>query len=159
MHIFTFFITYIHIVSLEHTDFPADFSAFVSPIILSITLIHFSIRICKNYIWTEESSRFWLLASENTLLACMHARSLSCVWLFLTPRTVARQAPLVHGISQAWILEWVAVSSSRGSSWPRHQTCISCVSCTGRQILCHWATWEAQTHHLDSLKYFQPSVG
>ena len=28
----------------------------------------------------------------------------------------------VHGISQAWILEWVAISFSRGSSRPRNQT-------------------------------------
>ena len=35
----------------------------------------------------------------------------------------------VHGISQARILEWVAISSSRGSSWPRDWTNISCVSC------------------------------
>ena len=41
----------------------------------------------------------------------------------------------VHGILQARILEWVAVSSSRGSSWHRDQTCISYVSCTGRQGL------------------------
>ena len=46
----------------------------------------------------------------------------------------------VHGISQARMLEWVAISFSRGSSWPRDQTHISCVSCIGRQILllpCH----------------------
>ena len=36
----------------------------------------------------------------------------------------------VHGIPQARILEWVMVPSSRGSSQPRDQTCISCVSCT-----------------------------
>ena len=35
----------------------------------------------------------------------------------------------VYGISQARILEWVAISYSRGSSQPRDQTCISCVSC------------------------------
>ena len=28
----------------------------------------------------------------------------------------------VHGILQARILEWVAISSSRGSSWPRKRT-------------------------------------
>ena len=28
----------------------------------------------------------------------------------------------VHGILQARMLEWVAISSSRGSSWPRDQT-------------------------------------
>ena len=36
----------------------------------------------------------------------------------------------VHGILQARILEWVAISSSRGSSQCRDQTHISCVSCT-----------------------------
>ena len=32
----------------------------------------------------------------------------------------------VHGILQARILEWVAISFSRGSSWPRDQTQVSC---------------------------------
>ena len=42
---------------------------------------------------------------------------LSRVWLSVTPWTIACQAPLsVHGISQAGILEWVAISYSRGSS-------------------------------------------
>ena len=35
----------------------------------------------------------------------------------------------VHRISQAEILEWVAMLFSRGSSWPRDRTCISSVSC------------------------------
>ena len=43
----------------------------------------------------------------------------------------------VHGILQTRILEWVAVSFSRGSSWPRVGSCI------GRQILDCWATREA----------------
>ena len=43
----------------------------------------------------------------------------------------------VHGIFQARILEWVAISFSRGSSWPRDQTWVSCVSCIGRQVLYH----------------------
>ena len=41
----------------------------------------------------------------------------------------------VHGISQARILEWVAVSFSRGSSQPRDQTHVSCIS---RRVLYHW---------------------
>ena len=32
----------------------------------------------------------------------------------------------VHGILQARVLEWVAISFSRGSSWPRDQTYVSC---------------------------------
>ena len=34
----------------------------------------------------------------------------------------------VHGISQAKILEWVAISFSRGSSQPRDGTCVSCIA-------------------------------
>ena len=41
----------------------------------------------------------------------------------------------VHGILQVRILEWVAISSSRGSSWARDRTHIPWVSCIGRQIL------------------------
>ena len=46
----------------------------------------------------------------------------------------------LHGISQARILEWVAISSSRGPSRSRAQTQVSCI---GRQILYQWATREA----------------
>ena len=53
-----------------------------------------------------------------------------------------RQPDSVHEVLQARILEWVAVCFSRVSSWARDQTC---VSCTGRLILYHWATWEAQS--------------
>ena len=43
----------------------------------------------------------------------------------------------VHGIFQAKMLEWVAISSSRGSSQPRGQTFIFCVSCiAGRFFTC-----------------------
>ena len=60
----------------------------------------------------------------------------SRVWLFATPWTTAHQAP-VRGILQAWILEWVATSSSRGSSQPRDQTRVSYVSCIGSWTLDH----------------------
>ena len=49
----------------------------------------------------------------------------------------------VHGILQARILQWVAISFSRGSSWPRDQTHVSCVPYSGRWILDHCTTWEA----------------
>ena len=41
----------------------------------------------------------------------------------------------LHGVFQARILEWVALSFSRESSRPRDQTCISYVSCIGKQVL------------------------
>ena len=48
----------------------------------------------------------------------------------------------VHGISQARILEWVAISFSIGSSQPRNLAHI-CDSCIGRRILYYCVTWEA----------------
>ena len=60
---------------------------------------------------------------------CCYCAVLSHVQLFSTPWTVAHQAPLsVHGVSQARVLEWVAISSSRGSFQLRDQTHISFVS-------------------------------
>ena len=47
----------------------------------------------------------------------------------------------VCGISQARILEQVAISFFRGSSWLRDQTCIPC---TGKWVLYQCTTWEAQ---------------
>ena len=41
----------------------------------------------------------------------------------------------VHGDLQARILVWVAMSSSRGSSWPKDQTLISCTFCIDRLVL------------------------
>ena len=73
-------------------------------------------------------------------LVCVYvcAQSLQFVWLFVTLRTVARQAFSVQGVLQARILVWVAVPSSRGSSWPRDRACISYVSYMGRWVLYHW---------------------
>ena len=48
----------------------------------------------------------------------------------------------VHGILQARILEWVAMPSSRESSWPRDKTRISCIA--GR-FFTFWATSEAHS--------------
>ena len=44
------------------------------------------------------------------------AKSLSHIQLFAAPWIVARPAPLSVGILQARILEWIAISCSRGSS-------------------------------------------
>ena len=52
-----------------------------------------------------------------------------------------------HGIFQARILEWVAISSSRGSSRPRDWTYAFCLSSTNRQILYHCTMWEGKIWH------------
>ena len=58
----------------------------------------------------------------------------------------------VHRILQAIILEWVAMPSSRESSWPSDQTCLSCI---GRWTLYHWATSEAQGRDWESRNHVE----
>ena len=55
--------------------------------------------------------------------------------------------PSVHGILQARILEWVAISISRGSCPPRDWTCVSCL---GRWIF-------SPLSHLGSLVPWLPT--
>ena len=54
-----------------------------------------------------------------------------------TPWSCSPPGSSVHGISEARILEWVATSSSRGSSWPRYQTRVSCIA---GGFFTYWAT-------------------
>ena len=67
------------------------------------------------------------------------AQSLSCVRL-CDPMDYSPSGSSVHWISQTSTLEWVAISSSRGSSQPRGQTHTSSI---GRWVLYHCTTWEA----------------
>ena len=60
----------------------------------------------------------------------------------------------LHGISQIRILEWVAISFSRGSSWPRDWTRVSSISCIDRWILYQWATREAPYSSIIKLSTF-----
>ena len=84
--------------------------------------------------------------------SCM-PRFFSHVGLFATPGTVAHQAPLSVGILQARILEWVTISSSRGSSWPRDWTRVSCGSRIIGRFFTTNATWEANASSAYWLAY------
>ena len=69
----------------------------------------------------------------------MHECARSCLTLW-DPMDRSPPGSSVHGVLQARILEWVAMPSSRGSSWPRGRTW---VSCTGGRFFTTWATREA----------------
>ena len=56
-------------------------------------------------------------------------------WLWAEGNPLHLTLLLGPWVLQARILEWVAMPSSRGSSQPRDQSCVSYVSCTGRQVL------------------------
>ena len=72
-----------------------------------------------------------------SLLSLSPAWSLSRVRLLVTPWAVPYYSP--PGISQAGVLEWVAISFSRGSSQPRDRSQVSCI--IGRSFTI-WATKE-----------------
>ena len=79
----------------------------------------------------------------------------SCVRLFATPWTVARQAPLFMGIFQARIPEWVAMPFSRGSFQPRDPTQVSCIA---GGFFTVWATGEALSTSGSSLYIKETSI-
>ena len=57
--------------------------------------------------------------------ACVHAQLGPSL---CDPMDCSLPGSSVHEISQARILEWAAISSSRGSSWPRDQNCTFCTA-------------------------------
>ena len=59
--------------------------------------------------------------TENTVFVII-VKFLRCAQVFCDPVDCSPSGSSVHGISQARVLEWVAISFSRGSSWPRDQT-------------------------------------
>ena len=79
----------------------------------------------------------------TSVCVCACLCVLSYVRLSATPLDYSPPSSSVHRLFQVRILEWVAISFSRGSSLSRDQIRVSCVFCTVGQVLYYWATWEA----------------
>ena len=123
----------------------SDLSALVDLIQLDLVSDSFTNKLSIKAHPGFSSSTYGNLAKEQSLLipsgffwllrfrVLMHAQSLLtlCDPTECSPRTSS-----VHRIFQARILEWVAISYSRVSSWPRDGIRVSCL---GRRILYHWA--------------------
>ena len=75
-----------------------------------------------NTILNREKHKAFQLKEQGNNVSSYHSfPSYVCVRsvlsnTFVTPWTVAHQAPLIHGIALPRILEWVATPFSRGSS-------------------------------------------
>ena len=72
--------------------------------------------------------------------ACIHAKLLQLCLTLCNPMDYNLPGSSVHGILQARILEWRAIPFSKGSSWPRNRTRVSCIAGTFFTI---WAIREA----------------
>ena len=82
------------------------------------------------------SEYIWFISSTNCWKGCAQSLQL-CLTLCNLPDSS------VLGIFLARVPEWVAMSSSRESSWPRAQTLISRVSCTtGRFFIIEPPSWK-----------------
>ena len=130
---------------------------------LTVQKIMCIIRICivweRNFSCKEVIVDIILGCSEMFLgvLLCTNIFFSGCWWYShqvvsdsWDPMDCSRQAPP----SMARILEWVTISFSRESSWPRNQAQVSCI--TGR-FFTSWATRKAL--HFCSLDRTYISVG
>ena len=79
--------------------------------------------------------------STQGFLYSIHTCSVveSCL-ILCDPKDCSPTGSSVHGLLQARILEWAAIPFSRGSSWPRDQSLVSCI---GGRFFTVWATRDA----------------
>ena len=80
------------------------------------------------------------LCHRHALISVVLVPSLSHVWPFCHPMDCNQPGSSVHGVFRARILEWVAISFSRGSFWPRDRT----------PHLLHWQAGSLPLSHLGS---------
>ena len=102
------------------------------------------VLLCLERVWggfckVAASSISWCVWQSNN---CLHFIKTHQIFVHssISMLHVCSVAPLSLEFPRQ---EQAIISYSRGSSWPRDWICISCISCIGRQILYHWATWEA----------------
>ena len=118
--------------------------------------------------YSQGSSLFGPQGFSNTLICFVVLLLYSSVWVrakslqscltHYDPTDCGPPGSFVHGILQARILEWAAMSSSRGSSQPRAWTSLSYVSSIGRRVLYHQCHLEVQASASLWLKKWMPPI-
>ena len=106
------------------------------------------LAIVHNYVLCTVMHLFHSFMKQVFIERLQHTRNFFdyCIGRWIGQSEVAQSCPTlcdpmdyslpgssVHGIFQARVLEWIAISFSRGSSWPRDRTQVSCVA--GRDAL------------------------
>ena len=81
-------------------------------------------------------------------LLCVHAKLVHSCLTHCDPVDYSPPGSSVHKIFQARILEWVAVLSSRGSSWPRDWTHVSTSPALAGKFFTTSATWETPHYYV-----------
>ena len=109
-----------------------------SPHIITCTFLIFLPSCCAHSHWLSQAC----YSCPALLCMCWCAQSLQSCLSLCNPMDCSPPGSSVYGILQARILEWVAISSSGGSSWPKDWTRVSCVSCTADRFCTprHWGS-------------------
>ena len=94
----------------------------------------------RKFIYAHSKTKIWRAIHQSIEWVSEVAQS--CLTL-CDPMDCSLPGSSICGVLQARILEWVAISSSRGSSRPRDQTQVSRIA--GRRFTL-WATREAPPH-------------
>ena len=123
--------------AFQDSDLSAEGSTFLggTPVFSGIELEIQDGAVCKRGPVIFHDCKFFHSNFDYKFLlrVCLYAKSLQPCSDSVTPWIVAHQAPLSMECSRR-ILEWVAISFSRGSFQPRDGSCVSCI---GRWILYH----------------------
>ena len=94
---------------------------------------------CPENPWAQRCHLVYLTAISQF---CGHMLCRSVMSNSLQPHNCSPPGSSAHGILQARILEWVAISFSRGSSQSRNQTGVSCIA---NRLFTVWATREVNS--------------
>ena len=108
-----------------------------------LSYLHLLIHILPTVMYKKNTildlKIFWLIVYmwnlSFYLCVCASLRTQSCPTFCNSLKYCSLPGSSVHGILQARILEWVAISFSRRSFWPEDWTHVSCISCIGRWVL------------------------
>ena len=109
------------------------------------------LSICKVYRWKEIDTQIPVHVCSSRTTWCPEGElkwsevSLLSRVRFCNPMDCSPSRSSIHGILQARILEWVVISFSRRTSWPRDRTQ---VSLTAGRFFTIWATREVQDYHM-----------
>ena len=106
--------------------------------------VFFIVQLSHPYMTTGKTTALtrWTFGDPILYVCCCCCLVTKSCPTLRDPMNCSLPGSSIHGISQARILEWVAIFFSRGSSWPRDWIHISCF---GRQNLYHWATCRSPT--------------
>ena len=128
---------FFHLPETSHLVFLAFYFSF--PCLQSNLALTVSLLLLKDH-RTQSTHLAKHLQCVCNLCVCAQSCPALC-----NPMDCSLPGSSVHEISQSGILEWVAISSSGGSSWPRDSTWVSCVSCLGRWMPYCCTTWKTMT--------------